>query len=256
MLIIFEENENGKLSVQVNKNTGRIYGFFYDYPVFAYNDIGSNVEIVKLDVTIEEFAKEFDKGLFYKNGYFIRPVRLEQQNYHLFVGSELSAKIILPEVPPEPEFCTAELKNSEGVSLAYTTFTCITDKATFSLLPQFEEENLSSLKLLVTTVNYGTASATVLPVTQQQIDKARIRVEAFNRAIPDEEILNTDSMSTTVRELTNINLEDFAKIMEANNDNDTETVLKLMKSQLNLAKKTKDSFLNKMLNFIKGDKNE
>ncbi|MEM0369729.1 MAG: hypothetical protein QXE80_03420 [Pyrobaculum sp.] len=255
MSVVFEQNESGQLCVQVNPVSGRIYGFFYDYPVFQSQVPDPNVIIVRVDTTAENFANELAKGLFYKSGVFIRPVKFDRPAYSLIIGQPLNFSIELPEAVAEPEFCRVELKTSGG-ELIDSLNVFLTDKlSSLSMLPT-NIPTVEPLKLFASTSNFGTCSAQVFVMTRQDIESAKIQIATFEKSIPAEEIINQDKMEEVLSKVANVNIEDVAKIIEESAVENKEAFVKLVRAQLRNSNINKQSMLGKLLRFIKGESNE
>lgn len=255
MNVIFEENENGQLCVQVNPNTGRIYGFFYNYPVFESPVPDPNVIVVKVDTTAENFAMQLSNGLFYKSGAFIRPIKFDQLSYSLIIGQPLTFSIELPSAVQEPEFCRVELKTESG-TLIDSISTFLTEKVTKMNMFPTNIQNTEPLKLLASTSNFGTCSAQVFVMTQQEIESAKIQIKTFEQAIPAEQIMNQEKMEETIKNITNISIEDITKVIEESDIQDKESFVKLVRTQLRGLDVEKQSVLGKLLKFIKGESND
>lgn len=254
MVVLFEEQPDGELCVQVNPYTGRIYGFYYDYPVIAQEVPDPNVTVVRVDATIEEFAAELDKGLQYKAGKFFRPVRFTQPSYLLLAGSALVGSFVLPEEPPAPEYCAVQLLQDDQVLGRYETLV-VTKEANFEIRPTLPT-SAKVLKLVVETNNYGTASAPVAFVTQSEIDKAKIRVEAFGQAIPPEQLLDFGAAQDMVKQLSKIDMQEVLNVLQNSELENKEALIELAKAQLKLPEARKGSLLDKLKKLIKGGQDE
>lgn len=255
MKIIFQEEENGQLCVQVNPVTGRIYGFFYDYPVFESQVSDPNVMIVRVNTTIEEFAQELSNGLFYKSGLFIRPVKFDQISYSYIIGQPFSASVELPEQPQEPEFCQIQLKSEDG-TIHDSISLFLTDKTTqFTLFPT-NFSSIKSLKLFASTNNYGTCSAQVFAMTQEEIDTVKIQIKSFEQTIPAEQIMNQEALEKVLQQVSGVDFNELTKIIEESNVEDKESLLKLARAQLRIPNMAKQSIFDKLLKFVKGESNE